>query len=160
MDLRPLLEATFPIESSYFSLAWAPEEDQRQRPASAAKDDIWVVLRLICWEPDEESQHIRDVKEQPVLLVPGVNRHDERLEAWLRGLREALLTVMESQDPSVERDDQEAMYSENALACLFPADLVPYEVLELARPRTAEDFAQALLGTKKRLGRMLFPSAQ
>lgn len=35
---------------------------------------------------------------------------------------------------------------------MFPSDLEPYEVLDLARPRAAGDFAQALLGAKKRLG--------
>jgi hypothetical protein len=64
---------------------------------------------------------------------------------------------MQSQDPSVDRDDREAMYADNALACMMPFNLVQSDVLQLTRPQTAEDFTQALLGSKRRLGGMLFP---
>ena len=154
-DLRPLLEATFPIESDYFALTWVP--DQEERPPTAAEDDVYVVLRLICMCIEGGERLIRDVKEQLVLLVPAESRHDPRLEAWLRGLREALLAVMQSQDPAVACDDEAAMYASNALACMLPMNLVQPEVLKLVRPRTAEDFTRALLRSRRRLGHMLFP---
>ncbi|WP_224240453.1 hypothetical protein [Hyalangium gracile] len=154
-DVRPWLEELFPIESDFFRLEWVPDSDYR--PPHAAPDDLYVLVRLVCWYLNGAEMHIRDVKEQPVLLVSAGRRQDPRIEAYLRGWSAALTTVMESQDLSVGRDDTEAMYADNALACLMPMDLVHADALELTRPQTAEDFSRALLDSRKRLGRFVFP---
>ncbi|KFE68445.1 hypothetical protein [Hyalangium minutum] len=155
-DLRALFETTFPIASHYFALHWVP--DDPWRPEDAHPDDVYAVLRLVTFYLDESGEvSIRDVKEQGMLVVPAQHRQDPRLEAWLRGSREALLEVMQSQDWTIDRDDDEAQSADNSLVCMMPSDLVCHDVLKLARPRESEDFKQALLGSKKRLGHMLFP---
>ena len=118
-DVRALLEATFPIQSDFFSLEWVP--DSEYRPASAAEDDFYAVVRLICWDFDGPELRIRDVKEQAVLLVPAHSRHDERLEAWFQGWREALLAVMKSQARAPEDFTRALLDSKRRLGgLLFP----------------------------------------
>jgi hypothetical protein len=152
-DVHALLGDIFPIASQHFSLEWVSEPQEPFRPDSADPGDLYVLLRLITWDMFDGQMMICDVKEQPVLLVPAASRHDERLVAYLRGLRDALLAVMRSQDAAMAQDDQETLGFHHSLREVMPSELVPSEVLKLLRPRTPEDFSQALL-TRKRLGRM------
>ncbi len=154
-DLRVLLEATFPIESRFFSLEWIPgEQDLAAVPPDA---DLYVVLRLITYEEHAGERLFRDVKEQDVLLLPARHRQDPRIEAWLQGTRHALLTVMRSQDPWFGSDNPRIPAGCTPVNYTLPFNLVSPDVLQLVRPRTAEDFSRALLSSKRRLGDLLFP---
>jgi len=59
---------------------------------------------------------------------------------FLEGWRDALLDVF-------------CHGSFDALLGCMPFELAPFDVLDLKRPRTSEDYGAALLGAKKRLGR-------
>jgi len=157
VHMRALLEATFPIQSQYFSLEWVPSAD----PDAVAPDvDLYVVLRLITFHDDEGEHLIRDVKEQELLLVPARSRQDPRLEAWLTGTRQALLAIMHSQDPWCAGGRSWIPDGCTPVDYMLPFNLVSPDALQLVRPRTAEDFAKALLKSKRRLGGLLFPPPQ
>lgn len=133
-----LLRETFPARSELASLEFV---------AVALRDDRAVIatIRLVVWErADDGTLAIRDVKEQEMLVCTVDELDDLRLPACVAGSQLALEHVL-------AQDDLEWIET-----CL-PSDLLrPYsELLRLKRPRTAEDYAEALLASRQRLGRFL-----
>lgn len=96
----------------------------------------YVVVRLITWDEDG----VRDIKEQEVFGPAPLFVDLERLRAFALGHAEALRQALKAVGTKDEY--------------LMPHDLLHFRVLELARPRTPEEFTAALM-TKKRLGKLL-----
>jgi hypothetical protein len=138
MDVQQLFRDAFPVRSDRVSLELV---DLAQPDDGSLK----ATVRLIVWDvADDGVLAIRDVKEQEVWLGPASGLADPRLPACIAGWALALEQLF-------AQDDHEWV------ECLMPHDLMPSFVglLALKRPRTPEDFAEALLGSKQRLGRFL-----
>ena len=133
------LRETFPARSELASLEF---ED------AALRDEVGVVLtvRLVCWDEDDGVRSIRDVKEQEVWVCELDALEDPRMVACVTGWHMALEQIFAQEDLSW-------------LETSMPADLLrPFaELLRLKRPRTADDFAEALLASRQRLGAFLRP---
>ncbi len=137
MDPLQIVRDAFPISGGRGQLQLAegelPEPDR-------------LTIRLVIWEEYQGELHVRDIKEQQV-YVGGLSEVDpERLEQAVAGWRMALGQLFAQTDITW-------------LGCLMPMDLVPRfaELALLRRPRSAEDFAEALLASKHRFGRWLRP---
>jgi hypothetical protein len=94
-----------------------------------------------------ESRMVRDIKEQDVFVGTATMLQDPRLAACVAGWRQAIEQLFAQDDPRWFDD----------FACAMPDDLIkPFsQLLALKRPRDADDFAEALLASKPRLGRYL-----
>lgn len=133
-----LLRDTFPARSERVSLEFVTVELREER-------SVMVTIRLFVWETGADGMLvIRDVKEQEVFVADVDELDDPRMAACVAGSNQALEQLF-LQDDLAWVDD-----------CI-PADLLqPYGgLLRLKRPRSAEDFAEALLASKQRLGRFL-----
>lgn len=133
-----LLRDTFPARSEQVSLEFFD---------AALRDDrvVVVTIRLVGWERNADgSAAIRDVREQEVYVGEAELLEHPLLAACVQG------TVM-ALDQLFAQDDLEWV------DMVMPADLLrPFaELLRLKRPRGAEDFAEALLGSRQRLGKFL-----
>lgn len=107
------------------------------RPGSG----IFVTFQLIISDEYEGQRAIRDIKEQWVLTLPAQAFYQvDRIEPYLRGWGAAVDTVL--RDVRVD-----------VVEGLMPCDLVFPQALTLARPRTAEDFRDAML-VSSRLGKL------
>lgn len=136
MDALSLLRDIFPIAADRVSLELV-ELDVRD-------GIILAVVRLIAWDVDGETRQIRDVKEQEVALGRAASLEQPRAAACIEGWKQALEHLF-------AQDDVEEIEG------LMPHELMPSftELLALKRPRSADDFADALLGSRQRLGRWL-----
>ena len=139
MDRLQIVRDAFPLPGELGSLELVdpdpyPEPDR-------------LTVRLLVWErlPDGERT-IRDIKEQQI-WVGGLEGVDpERLTWAVQGWAMALAQLFAQDDVTW-------------LDTLMPADLVPSfaRLVALRRPRSAEDFAEAMLSSKQRFGRWLNP---
>lgn len=133
-----LLRDVFPARSERVSLELVSAQLREERALVAT-------LRLLVWERGEDGAlQIRDVKEQELFVGDVEILADPRLEACVRGSNLAL----------------EQLFAQEQLEWVevcMPSDLLhAYEgLLRLKRPRSAEDFAEALLASKQRLGRFV-----
>lgn len=133
-----LLRDTFPARSELASLEFVDAELRDGRA-------VMVTIRLVGWERDADgSASIRDVKEQECFMGEAELLVHPLLAACVQG------TVM-ALDQLFAQDDLK--WVETAM----PADLLrPFgALLRLKRPRSAEDFAEALLASRQRLGQFL-----
>lgn len=138
MDVQQLLRDAFPVRSDRVSLELVDLNLHDE-------DSLTAVVRLFVWELDGDGNaSIRDAKEQEVYLGTTSELDDPRLPDCIAGWVLALEHLF-------AQDDHDWVDT------LMPHDLMPPLVglLELKRPRDAEDFADALLGSKQRLGRWL-----
>lgn len=156
-DTLEILRNAFPISAGLASLELVPSEPATQAEPELDSDEDEdsededededgegerLTVRLIVWEERDGQRQIRDVKEQQV-WVGGTSELDAtRLAVAVAGWRIALEQLFSQSDSSW-------------LDALMPSDLTVSfpELVALKRPRTAEDFAEALLTSKQRLGR-------
>lgn len=135
-----VFEDAFPVISERTSLELVE--------ARLREDDAVILrVRLFVWDVEGESRMVRDIKEQDVFVGTATMLQDPRLAACVGGWRLAIEQLFAQDDPRWFDD----------VACAMPDDLIkPFsQLLALKRPRDAEDFAEALLASKPRLGRYL-----
>jgi len=139
MDALQIVRDVFPISGGLGQLHLAEHEGGPTEPDR-------LTIRLVVWDGPEEALQIRDVKEQQVWVGGLADVDPERLTQAVTGWRMALEQLFAQSDTGW-------------LECLMPSDLVPRfaELVALRRPRSADDFAEALLASKQRLGRFLSP---
>jgi hypothetical protein len=140
MTVLQVFEDAFPVLSERTHLELVE--------ARLREDDVvMLTVRLIVWEGEGESRTIRDIKEQEVFVGTAAQLQDPRLAACVAGWRLAIAQLFAQDHPRWHGQVDTAMPHE------FVRPLA--EVLALKRPRDADDFAEALLGSKQRLGRYL-----
>lgn len=159
MDLAALLYETFPVSSDVFSLELVPESiNPDTGEVNGGIDDtrghLRATFRTVTWDVDGEARSIRDVKEQDVFLLAEDYRDDPRLPAYVEGWAAALRFIFE-RHAELTAAGALPQQARDALDWCMPSDLVHPGVLALKRPQTAEDFTEALLSSKKRLGRFI-----
>lgn len=135
-----VFEDAFPIVSERTSLELVEVKLQ-------GDEDVRLVVRLFVWDGEGEARAVRDIKEQDVFVGPVTIVEDPRLAACVAGWRLAIERLFAQDDARWYDRVDSAM----------PHELVPVfaELLALKRPRDADDFAEALLGSKQRFGRYL-----
>ncbi len=136
MDALEIVRAVFPVMAGPGSLELASEEP--------SEDPERLTVRLVVWDEVDGNRQIRDIKEQQV-YVGGLEEVDTaRLAMAVDGWRMAIEQLF-------------AQDSSEWLGVLMPSDLIRdfSELVALKRPRSADDFAEALLSSKQRLGRWL-----
>ncbi len=139
MDVLEIFREAFPAGSDRVRLELVEAAVQDER-------SLVLTVRLVVWDANEDgSLSIRDVKEQQIwggaiAELASAPRLAECVEGWRMAVEQVF-----------SQDDLEFADT------LMPADLLPNFTLLLAlkRPRTADDFAEALLTSKQRLGRFL-----
>lgn len=158
MDVARLFSEVFPIQSELFELAFVPEvvdENTGEVFGGTHEDDrgYWrATMRTITWERDEGGERqIRDVKEQDVVWLYPEHRDDPRVPAYVAGWAAAVQYVLDRHAELAAAGQPGA----DRLDVSMPHDFFNPGVLELSRPKTADDFTDALLSSKKRLGKML-----
>ena len=124
--------------------------DGQCRLMFALADDVRVdqgVVRasfqLIRWDRAESGWAICDIKEQDVFLM-GDGPEDPRLEAMLAGWARAMGVALHALEGKPDAADW-----------AMPFEFYDPHVLSLKRAKTADDFFEAFLGSKKRLGRFI-----
>jgi hypothetical protein len=133
-----LLRDTFPARSELASLEFVDAALRDERA-------VIVTIRLVGWDRGEDGTlSIRDVKEQDVFVGEVEVLAHPLLGACVTGSIMAL-------DQLFAQDDL------TWVETVMPADLLhPFgALLRLKRPRTAEDFGEALLASRQRLGQFL-----
>ncbi|MBK8259997.1 MAG: hypothetical protein IPK80_01510 [Nannocystis sp.] len=141
MLLQDLLADAFPIDTERRSLHLV---DAHQRAHDGA---LVLTVRLLIWELTGGTRTIRDIKEQEIHIGLAEHLSDPRLPACVAGWVQAIRQIFDQQDPRLEA----------LLDATMPEDLLPTfaDLLALRRPQTPQDFADALLTSKKRLARYL-----
>lgn len=152
MNLQPLrdhLQAILPVCGPRFQLASLHgaiqgHSDPHEGLFESRSGDLCLDLLFICFdEPNEDGvQLIEDAKSQECVLVFADHVDHPHLKAYLDGWAQALLHIFAHGDPK-------------HLQKLTPQELIFPGVLNLRAPRTAEEFTQALLGSRHRLGHAL-----
>jgi hypothetical protein len=137
MPLAELMETHAPITSDLVAVECVGVHSRADGGAA-------TMIRMIVWERDGAQRSIRDIKEQE-LRWSAEQLADPRLDAfvagWAAALGEAFAAISEVGDVSViERH--------------LPSDLLDLDALRLKRPRSADDFRDALL-QPSRLGKLL-----
>ncbi|MCA9663528.1 MAG: hypothetical protein KC486_34680 [Myxococcales bacterium] len=137
MSLAELMETHAPITSDLVAVECVGVESRADGGAA-------TTVRLIIWELDGEQRMIRDLKEQE-LRWSAEQLADPRLDAfvagWAAALGEVFAAISEVGDVS-------------KIECYLPCDLLELSALRLKRPRSADDFRDALL-QPSRLGKLL-----
>jgi hypothetical protein len=136
MDLLDTFCTVFPVRAATVSLELVELQER--------DDSLYITARLISWQVDGDEQTIRDVKEQVVYLGAREAFDDPRLQACLAGWELACLQIF-------GQDDTDWIESELPSSFILPLE----PVLDLKRPRTADDFAEVFLASKQRLGKFL-----
>lgn len=129
--LQTILETRFPVVGTHFSL-------EHVEPERLLEDPPQMVLRLISWSWERGHRELYDIKEQWVRF-PAEHLEHPYLEGFFEGWVIALEEVF-------------GVFKEPTL---MPHELFFPEVLDLKRPRNANDYAGALLDSRSRLGRYL-----
>lgn len=139
MDAAQIFGDVFPIGSELSTLEVVHVEE---RDAG-----VVLTLRLIHWSRGEDGQRSLDtIKEQEVFALATAQREDPRLAACVAGWAAAVRYVF-------EQDDE---HGADTIQGLMPHELcVVGALLELKRPQSAEDFTDAALSGRKRLGGFL-----
>lgn len=159
MDLALLFSEVFPIRSELFELSFVAETvDERTGEIHGGTHEegsgYWrATMRTITFEPTTDGTlQIRDVKEQECVWLLPQHREDPRVPAYVAGWAAAVQYVLDRGAELVAAGDERAM---NRFEAAMPFDFFSPDVLDLRRPRSAEDFTDALLSSKKRLGKLL-----
>lgn len=151
MDLAAAFAQQFPLSSEYFALEFVAEIGDAHVGATWGLQEmeghLVATLRLIIWEDRDGARSICEVKEQQVVVVFQANIADARVPVYFEGWAAAVRYLFARLDERRGTDDE--------LRGLVPYDLASPDVLELRRPQTADEFTDALLSSKKRLGRLL-----
>ena len=146
VNLRALtgaLSEHFPVRGPHVEMHLVGMEDD---PELLARDGggghIHITARLIEWEDEGSRRRIRNIKEQEIHFaqVPD-ETPTERLLAYAEGTAMAMGPALAAL-PNVDRQ--------------MPGDFFFPRVFKLVRPRTAEDFAEAL-SVRSRLRRFMAP---
>lgn len=138
MDAAQLLSDVFPISSRLSALELVEVQERG--------GGLTMTVRLCVYEERGDERTIRDVREQEVYTVSAAHREDPRLAACVAGWAEAVRHVLAEDDEHERRMIDEIMPHE--LVIIGP-------MLALKRPRTAEDFTDAALSGRSRLGKFL-----
>lgn len=139
MDVLQIFQDIFPVRGGLVALELAD--------AVVREDDdqaLVLTVRLIVWERVDDALQIRDIKEQEVYVGSLEELAQPRLPECVAGWAQAAQQVFEQDDVSFVET-----LMPHDLICNFPA------LLALKRPRTADDFAEAVLTSKQRLGAYL-----
>lgn len=159
-DVVAFFSELFPIRSERFSLELVCEHvDETTGEVFGGADgqdggDLRATMRTIGWDVEDGVQSIRDVKEQQVVWLLARHREDARARAYLQGWAQAVQFVLERHEELraagtlTEQAAQRIDYS-------MPYEFMGPDVLDLRRPQTADEFTDALLSSKKRLGGLL-----
>lgn len=140
MDVAQILADAFPVASELVRLELV-EVSERDGGGVAA-----TVRLVVCDRSEEGTVAIRGIKEQEVYVLTAAQRGDPRVAACVAGWAEALRHVFEEEDA----------HAADGVDSLMPHDLVMIgSLLLLKRPKTADDFTDAALAGKQRLGRFL-----
>lgn len=135
MDAVQILEEVFPVGSGLVRLELVEIREH-------AGGGLMMTVRLVVCERDGEAVAIRDIKEQEVYTLAAADREDPRLAAAVAGWALAVQHVFEQANAEIESS--------------MPHDFVVIgALLRLRRPQTAEDFCDAALAGKRRLGQFL-----
>lgn len=159
-DLVAAFTELFPIKSGRFSLEFVPEEiDQNTGEVHGGIDgvdegNLRATLRMFTWDLDGETMSIRDIKEQRLVWLWERHREDPRARAYLEGWAQAVHYVF-AQHEELHAAGMLTGETTDKLETSMPYDFVFPEVLDLRRPQTADEFTEALLSSKKRLGKLL-----
>ena len=147
--LHRALERVCPVEAGRFVLGLGDWGGKDAPVAENDRGDLLAVLHVVIYEVDADGgRSIHSIKAQQVLMVNHQHRHrDALLEPYLEGWAQV---VREAFTAEALWDNTETLALDRAL----PHDLVKPRVLDLVRPRTADDFARALR-RKSRLGWLL-----
>lgn len=155
MSLATVFDEQFPISSEHFSLEFVPEsvnEGTGETWGGVQETDgghLAATLRLFVWDVHEGERSVRDIKEQQVVVLHKDHVDDPRVPAYLEGWVAALRLVFERHDERLAAGDPSAS---DRIEGAMPHEFVFPDVLALRRPQTAEEFTDALLSGKKRLG--------
>jgi hypothetical protein len=158
MSLVEALSQRFPISSEHHSLELVDESvDSAGETWGGCKvtadGRLEATIRLIAWDVQGEDRSMRDIKEQQVTIVAAEHLEDPRVPAYLEGLAAALGLAFARVDEAIA--DKGFGAWTDRLAEAMPYEFFPGDVLALRRPQTAEDFQDALLTNRKRLGWLL-----
>ncbi|MCY1054191.1 hypothetical protein [Nannocystis sp. SCPEA4] len=159
MDLAAAFSQHLPISSAHYSLEIAEQriDGDAGEAWSAlsvnAEGDRVVTVRLVVWEVDGDDRSIRDIKEQDVVVVPAAHVDDPRVPAYFDGWAAAVRTAFTRLEEVIVAEGEAA--AGNRVEEAVPYEMFCPEVLELRRPQTAEEFTDALLSNRKRLGWLL-----
>ena len=138
MDVLQIFQDIFPVRGELVALELAD--------AVVNDDDqaLMLTVRLVVWERVDDALLIRDIKEQQVHIGSLEELAQPRLPECVAGWAQALQQVLEQDDVSF-------------VGTLMPHELIGNftSLLALKRPRTADDFAEAVLTSKQRLGAYL-----
>ena len=149
MSLAEAFSQLFPISSEHHALELAGESG-----CSVTEDGrLEATVRLVVWDVHGEERAIRDIKEQQVTILAAEHLEDPRAPAYLEGLAAAIRLAFARLDESFAEQGHGAVSEQIEQA--MPYEFFPRDVLALRRPQTAEDFKEALLTNRKRLGWLL-----
>ena len=145
MNLNDILKEAFPIKNTYYSLLAVDDNEHGSLSFIDSESNLKIVMQLIQWEFDGTDRKITSIYEQELLLAYSRHTRDSRLEAYVGGWVIALEEVF----IHIEKKGQEGLLG------ILPHDLVYPKVLDLKKPLSDNDFVDAFLNSKKRLGRFL-----
>ncbi len=159
MDFAAAFAELFPISSDTFSLELVPEtvneETGEVNGGTAEHDGAWrATIRTVTWDIEGGQRSIRDVKEQDVFLGFADTFDDPRLPAYLEGWAAALRFIF-TRHAELSAEGALPARVREAFEQSMPSDFVCPDLLALRRPQSADDFTEALLSSKKRLGRFV-----
>lgn len=158
MNIDEVVRSLFPIRSEWISLELAPAWTDEN--TGEVQQDVWsdqgvgVLVRLIVWDEVDGDRSIRDVKEQQVTLVYQRHAEDPRVVDYARGWAAALSFALGRVDELRAAGAPLPRFAAE-LDAWMPMDLFFPDLLALRRPQTEDDFMDALLSSKKRLGKLL-----
>lgn len=150
MSLRRELHALLPIRSELFSLEAADSIDEDAPDEDDPPGDLRITVRTIVWEREGEALSIRDIREQEVVWLLARHREDPRVRAYMEGWAAALQFVF-ARHAELAAAGALSERARQRLEYAMPHELLSPGVLDLRRPRTADDFTAALLASKQRL---------
>ncbi|MCY0987593.1 hypothetical protein OV203_10690 [Nannocystis sp. ILAH1] len=159
MSLVEALSQLFPISSEHHSLELVDESVDADSGevyggrSATPEGGLVATVRLVVWDVQGEERMMRDIKEQRVTIVAAEHLEDPRVPAYLEGLAAALNLAFARVDETIADKGHGAL--SDRLAEAMPYEFFPGDVLALRRPQTAEDFSDALLTNRKRLGWLL-----
>lgn len=159
-DVAAAFAELFPISSDRFSLEFVRETVNEET------GEVWggiegiddgplrATVRTVLWEIEGDTRSIRDVKEQRVMWLYEEHREDARARAYLEGWAQAVRYVLAQYD-ELHAQGLLTDAAADKLAMCMPYDFFYPDALGLRRPQTADDFTEAMLSSRKRLGKLL-----
>jgi hypothetical protein len=138
-DITPIYPEDTAGLSGYSSIEMVPFGDGEWESRFAPDGDLYLTMRLICWEQAGEVTTIRDIKEQQLYVPAALLADAARFDAFARALASVLSRVCQRSD---------------RIDVMLPSDLIRFDALKLKRPQTEDQFVDALV-VPSRLGRLL-----